>query len=255
IISFIVLGLFGIGYNRAAKNHQALLALQANAKKLSSDEKLEHTGEKGINTAKEEKKFSATKSALDQASRDSTGPQAAAAHAMSAFLEKARVPMVNFAKVSEPMKPLVRLDMSQVEQQEKLQTRMQTVKKFLAANDNLIAFIKDSEFALRKELVDAQLPQKDINFMVEGYRKTTTEQNNLALRMREEDKNIGNALTGALVLLDANWGKWKYSPAEKAVHFDDRTTGNSFLAYIAVMDAAFKEQSKLQHQLGALAKK
>ncbi|MDB6121886.1 MAG: hypothetical protein JWQ71_879, partial [Pedosphaera sp.] len=58
----------------------------------------------------------------------------------------------------EPFISLIQSDIGNVSQQEQLKTQMQTVKKFMAVNDSLAAFTKDSEHILHEELVSAHLP-------------------------------------------------------------------------------------------------
>jgi hypothetical protein len=254
ILSILCLAFFANGYRKLEQNRQALSKLAGHTKQVQAEDNQAQAGEQGPSGSNEVKRLNTVQRVLDQTAQDSTGAQALAMRAMSAFFAKAKVPLANYAKAVEPMKDVMELDMSHINRREQLQTQVQTVKSFMAASEALSAFEKNSERVLNDELAGVHLSQVEIDATMRGYRSGSAGQNELSAKMHEQDKRQGTALLGALNLLDANWGKWKYSAEQKDLAFDDHTVWKKYIAYLNELAAVAIEQSKLHEQLGALAK-
>jgi hypothetical protein len=168
---------------------------------------------------------------------------------MSAYLTKAKAPIAAYAKAVEPIKNLAEFKVSQVNRQDQLETHIQQVKIFMTANDKLLAFLKNSDNVLIGEFQNVGLPQTGIDQAMKGYRRAMAGQNELSIKIRMHDKNIGDALLGALGLLDDNWGKWRYSTEKDTVLFDDHTLWKKYIGYLKDLEAAQKEEAGLQRQL------
>jgi hypothetical protein len=255
IVSLLLLGSFGNSYSQGLKNQKALLAMEQRAKDLRAQES------KGLATGKISdvsahlKKLNAAASALDQASHDSAGSQALAIKAMGGFLAKTRVLLVNYVKAAKPMETMTGLDTKNITRQDQLQTQRETVKTFLAANRSLMDYYKNSETVLSNELASAQLSQAEIDGALKGYRRGGAGQYDVSIKLREQDERVGLALVAGLDLLDANWGKWKYSAEKEAALFDDHKVWKKFIACLDDLTAAYKEAGQLQQQSAVLAKK
>ena len=61
-------------------------------------------------------------------------------------------------------------------------------------------------------------------------------------------KSMGNALLGMLDVLDASWGRWSYNTEKQKTIFQDDAALDKFIGYREEMEAATKEQKRLQAQ-------
>jgi len=252
IISIVFLSLFGSGFVRGYQNSRARAALDDQVKKIRARDRMDLTNDQPISASSQVKKLNETQSALDQAAQNSSGDQALVARAMSAYFAKGRAQAARYATAAEPIEKIARFNMSGVTQQNQVEAQIQQVKAFVAENDKLLTFLRDSDQLLTGELENIHLPQHRIDEVMKGYRRAIAGQNDLSVKVRIQDKNIGTALLGALELLDANWGKWKYNTDQKTIIFDDHVVWKKYIACLKQVDAAQKEQSKAQQQLAEL---
>jgi hypothetical protein len=70
----------------------------------------------------------------------------------------------------------------------------------------------------------------------------------VAIRMREADERIGNALLGALGFLDEIWGQWNYNKEYDQVQFSPPGALKKYNDLLEIIEAASKEQKELQEQ-------
>jgi hypothetical protein len=251
-ISIVFLSFFGSGFVRGYQNAQARAALDEQVKKIRARDRMDLTNDQPLSAEARMKQLNETQSVLDQAANSSSGDQALITRAMSGYLTRAKAEVTRYSATLEPIPQISRFDMSAVTQQNQVEAQMQQVKAFIAANDKLLAFLKNTDQILIGELEAVQLSQLGIDAAMRGFRRSLSGQNELTLKVRMQDKNIGMALLGALELIDSNWGKWKYSTDGRMVIFDDPAVRQKFIACLKQVDTAKKEQLNAQRELAAL---
>jgi hypothetical protein len=128
------------------------------------------------------------------------------------------------------------------------------VKRLMAANDGVMAFIRNNEQTFKDELANQHFPAEDMDAALTNYRKATEKQNALTLKIRQQDKLMSISLIAAIDLLDANWGQWKYSDEKKRVLFNDSAVADQYNTCMSDVTTAAREQVQLQQQLANLAR-
>lgn len=240
-------------FERTMKNAVALQKLEGAANQIRADAKKDFNRKHELTLADSQKGIEAFKTALDSASQNATGDEALLVKATGAYLEKVQKMNQEYAAAVKSLREPPVLDMSAVNQQTQLQTKKETVKNFLAANEKLETFVVNSENLFRQELEKLNIPAKVVNATMEGFHSKMAARNSLMVKIREDDKRFGAAMLGMLVVLDTNWGKWNYNPERKKVVFEEDTALDQYMSYRNEMDAAGREQTQLQGRLVNLA--
>lgn len=254
-ISAFCIYLFGDGFLRGYRNARARAELNEKINQIRARERMYLTNNSPITTESELKKINEAQSILDHATQNSSGDQALLSQAMSAYLTRTKVELARFAKAADPIGDVADFDMRKVNHPEDLNKQIQQVKNFMAANEKLLEFVNNSDNLLIGELQKVHLPQNRIDEAMKGYRFAIEGQNDLAIKIRLQDRRFGEALLGTLGLLADNWGKWKYSTEKKTVLFEDHTVWKKYIGYLDELEAAQKEETSVQRQLYTLKSK
>jgi hypothetical protein len=90
---------------------------------------------------------------------------------------------------------------------------------------------------------------------MKGYHRGAAAQTEVAVKIRDQDVIIGNSMLAAYDILEANWGKWKWNVEQRTVVFDDHVVWKKYIACLDAIEAADSEETRLQKQLLALAKR
>jgi hypothetical protein len=144
------------------------------------------------------------------------------------------------------------LDLTSVTDAEQLGQKKQIVQTFLKANEALRLHLTQRETAYRETLVKIGVPDESLNSVMEAYRRMAAKPTALAIKMRNDDKRMGDALLAMLEVLENNWGKWKFDSAKQKVNFEDRPARDKFLDLKEELDNASLEQMACQVKLAAL---
>ncbi|HEX4644347.1 MAG TPA: hypothetical protein VH598_01935, partial [Verrucomicrobiae bacterium] len=211
----IVAVVTGFGY--AARNHLVTSRMDETMQKMQADMKKDVASGKEISGDDQVKRLGAMKQAMDVAAREGTGATAMFAKVMSAFAQKIEVPLKGYADAAKNLHGATVLNMEGVDKLEQLESRKQTVRDFLAANDQLLGFIQNSEKIFKQELDRINLPADQAQQALEGFRKGIAPKNAVSVKIRGEDKRAGKDMLAVLDLLQSNWGKWKYNSGKKLV--------------------------------------
>jgi len=257
LISFLLLFVMGSGFisgfRRARTDHQLSLALRQSTDDMESSLKQDVEKGHGVSVTRTEASFEKFKTAMDAASQKASGDNALFAKASSAYLQQMQPLMKDYSSALTSLQKPSILDMSGVERREQLAAKKDLVQKFSVSNEKLAAFVKTKGELYRQELQKSGLPAEGIEAALKEYNKIVSPQESeLALQIREDDRQMGAALIGMLGILDTNWGHWKYDTARKKVAFEQDAALDQYLSYRDKLDAAAQEQRKLQGKLVSL---
>ena len=250
LVSTVLLAFWGAGFvhgfKTALQNRQAANAVTQAATEVHDNLKKELAEKGTIGPDSVRSRSEKMKSALDKASREMTGDVALVAKAGSAYTAKMQSLLTDYTAALRAMKSPPVLEMKGVDQREQLEGKKELVKKFMEANEKLMAFYTKAESVFRDELVRAKVPVPTFEAALKEYRQNEDERNYLAVKIRMTDQRIGTALLGALDILDGSWGDWKYNPENKSLIFKDTTVIAKYNNYVGEMNSAAQEQAQLQ---------
>jgi|GEM_PF-5988217 hypothetical protein len=262
--SLIVMGLFTSAVVSVVRlgieNRRTLLAMRATAVRARTDAQ-ENT------TEKPEEKPAPAAPAQPQpaapvplvpdpslvAAPAATPDDAVVSKATSAYLQKILGLTTNYTSAVRALEDPPILNMSTVARREQLIAKKELVKKFLAINEKLEAFVANSDDVYRKELQLAHCTPEKVEATVDAYRRSSQEKNLLALKIRGADQRKGDAMLGIIEVLDSSWGQWKYDQETKRVLFTDGGALRNYLTYREAMDSAVSDQKRLQALVTPLA--
>ena len=193
-----------------------------------------------------------TKTAPDKPAQAWPVDTSLSAKATSHFQRELQNLSKDYADAAQQLRNPWVLDMSSVGTREELATRKDTVQKFMASNEKLLAFVMNGEKHYRDDLARFDIPEEVCEGALRTYRRSTEEWNFLTLKARQSDQQIGTALLGMLDTLDAGWGKWKYSPENKTAIFTDNALVAKYNAYFKAMQSAHADQKQTLAQLANL---
>ena len=174
------------------------------------------------------------------------------AKATSHFQRELQSLSKDYAESAQQLRNPWVLDMSSVGTREELATRRDTVQKFMASNEKLLAFVMNGEKHYRDDLARFDIPEEVCEGALKTYRRSTEEWNFLTLKARQSDQQIGTALLGMLDTLDAGWGRWKYSPENRTAIFSDNALLAKYNTYFKAMQSAHADQKQTLAQLSNL---
>lgn len=242
------------GYLHGIQNVRAMTKVDDTLKQVDADIKKSVVDEKDPHVAMQKTQLGIDrfKLAMDTAASDSSGPQSLVAKAFSAHASRMQALMKDYAgAMNAILEPSV-YDMSGVTQRSQLQTKKDLVKRLMTANDKLEAFIAKRQEYFAQDLDQARVPEATKSEATRGYARAANRQDPLLLKIREQDRRMGNATLAMLDLLDANWGKWTYNAERKKVYFQDTAAQSKMMDYRDEVESAAREQRKLQLQLASL---
>jgi hypothetical protein len=251
-LSLVLLGLFGVGFvsgfTRALQDRQVAQSVTESSRNIAVDMKRDLAEGKGISVDRQRVRLEGVVNTLEAASQDSSGDTALLAKASAAYLQKLQPLMKEYGEAAKSLKEPPILNLSGVERREQLQARRALVQQFLAANDKLATFTSNPEKRFREEMEKGSVPAKTVEAALVGYRKSASSRAEVAAKIREDDRRMGNALLGMLDVLDANWGRWSYNAQKQKTIFQDDAALDKYIAYREEMEAATIEQKRLQTQ-------
>jgi hypothetical protein len=245
---------FAYTYSETRANREAMARMHELAVKVDADTRKDFADHKGLSAADGLKRMNDEQNILDNAAHETTGNTALVNKAASAFLQKAKAAMTAYAEAEKGLNHLSGKNIHNVENQIQLDDKRQAVRKFMAANEAVLVFIQNGEQTLKDELIQQHLPAENIETTLQGYRKSSADQNALTTKIRLQDKRMSVSFLTAINLLDANWGHWKYSEETKRVVFNDSAISEQYATCLADITTAAREQVQLQQQLVGLVK-
>ena len=185
----------------------------------------------------------AVKQSIAQAGGVDAQVQQAASSCRQKIQEAAREHTANAKRMQETSV----LAMNGVIQREQLEAKREVVRKFLASNEALKSLLVNEEATFTEALAKLNLPQARIDAESQAFQSGIRDKA-LIIRQRAADQHIGNALLGALDLLDELWGQWNYNKEYDQVQFSPPGALKKYNDLREAIQAAFQEQKELQEQ-------
>jgi hypothetical protein len=251
-LSLLLLGLFGVGFvsgfTQARKDRQVAQSVTDSSRKIAADMKRDLDHGQDITLARQQLRLEGMVNTLEAASQGASGDTALLTKASAAYLQKLQPVMKEYGDAAKSLKEPPILNLSGVERREQLQARRVLVQQFLAANEKLTAFTANQEKRFREEMEKGSVPAKMVEAALVGYRKSAASQAEVAAKIRDDDRRMGKALLSMLDVLDSNWGRWSYNTQKQKTIFQEDAALDKYIGYRDEMEAAIKEQKRLQAQ-------
>jgi hypothetical protein len=251
ILAFMGEG-FVHGYQAAIRARSALLAQRQAAQDSHDGSKKETDGSNTQASTGTQSQVDKSKTAPEKPAQAWPVDTSLAAKATSHFQRELQNLTKDYAEAAQQLRNPWVLDMSTVDKREELAARKDTVQKFMASNEKLLAFVMNGEKHYRDDLARFDIPEEVCEGALRTYRRSTEEWNFLTLKTRQSDQQIGTALLGMLDTLDAGWGKWKFSPENRTPIFSDNALVAKYNAYFKAMQSAHADQKQTLAQLANL---
>ena len=256
LASGIILSIMGEGfvhgYQAAVRARSALLAQRRAVQETHDDSKKETDGSTTPSSATTQPEVDKPKTTPEKSSQPWPVDTSLSAKATSHFQRELQNLSKDYADAAQQLRNPWVLDTSTVGTREELAARKDTVQKFMASNEKLLAFVMNGEKHYRDDLARFDIPEQVSEGALRTYRRSTEEWNFLTLKARQSDQQIGTALLGMLDTLDAGWGKWKYSPENKTPIFSDNALVAKYNACFKAMQTAHADQKQTLAQLSNL---
>jgi hypothetical protein len=252
LLSGLFLGLFGAGFVRgfqaALKQHQMIARARATSEQSGNGPDGEpasgSNSARGINLA--------DKAANIPGGKPQNGlpaDSATVAAALTNFQAGQQSLITAYDAAALAIKNPPVLSMKDIAQREQLIARKQLVNKFLDANEKWLGFSTKAEVTLREELVKLRATPATIDAGLKEYQQSIADRDFIQMRIRATDQRIGIASLDMLVILEANWGNWKYNAEKNTLAFSNSAAAAQYNDSFAEMNAAKDEQARLQNQL------
>jgi hypothetical protein len=251
-ILFVMGASFVHGYQTAVRARSTMLTQRQASQETHDNSKKETDGSTTPAPTGTQTQVDKTKTASDKSSQPWPVDTSLSAKATSHFQRELQNLSKDYADSAQQLRNPWALDMSTVDKREELAARKDTVQKFMASNEKLLAFVMNGEKHYRDDLARFDVPEEVCEGALRTYRRSTEEWNFLTLKARQSDQQIGTALLGMLETLDAGWGKWKYSPENKTPIFSDNALVAKYNACFKAMQTAHADQKQTLAQLANL---
>jgi|GEM_PF-2867587 len=251
-INGVLLVFFAIGFVAAighnAKNRQMLREMAATQQEFQDKTRNAYNSETGI-TNVDLDGVHRVRDQFDNAARSMSGDDAAFARVMSAFLGRMETAGKEYQAAADTMTGARILNLGTLTDKGQINGRRDIVQKFMGANTRLESVVSHAETDLQAALVKEHVPQDKIDDAMAGFRSKASAQYSLLLKIRADDRQMGQAMLDTLDLLESNWGKWTYDTGADTVTFDDTTARTSYQQLMATIEAASKDQIATQGKL------
>jgi hypothetical protein len=140
------------------------------------------------------------------------------------------------------------LNVAPVKSREELQAREEVVREYIAASKDLRDFCDNSTEAYRQELLNHKLTPETREAALKTFVQKVQGKNPPIAALRKADVRRGEAMLKLLTLLEANWGKWEYSPKTDRLQFKETKLSDDYKhAYQELQDVS-AEIVRLQAQ-------
>ncbi len=111
------------------------------------------------------------------------------------------------------------LDMTLVKSKEDLQARKEVIIEFITASKDLRDFCERAPDFYRQELMKHKLTPETREASLKKFVQSLKGKNETIAALREADVRRGKAMLTPIMLLEANWGKWRYIPETGHLRF------------------------------------
>ena len=254
------IGLLGVfifggvsGFHQGISNALAARNIQAAAREAKDELRKSAEENRPPSPDQTAKNIQRMTSALAPVSENGNSANAALARASKAYLLKMQPVATNYAAAAKAVMQSPILDMSNVSGVEQLRAKKQLLRDFLRANDALEAFTTNRLELYRQELQRASVPAAEVDKALTAYEEISPDKDDLARRIRADDRVLGQSFLGMLDILENNFGKWKYNLERRKVMFEDDATLDKYVTLREQAEYAGKEQQRLQAKLLATA--
>ena len=247
--SSVLLFVFIQGVRSGYQTQAMARTLEESRQQLQSDMKKEIESGEGISVDKQDLRLQKIILDVDAAAQNVSGQDALLARAGSACLSRIQGELKNYASAVKALQSSPPLDLSGVQRREQLEEKRKVVKNFMAANERLLAFTTNQESIFREELQKLSVPAPAQEAALKGFRRSAESHRASTEGIRDDDRRCAAAMLGILDLADANWGKWTWNAARKKIVFDSPLAQDKYIEYRDEIEAAAREQAKLQLQI------
>ena len=256
LISGMFLGMFGVGFARgfqaALKQHQLIARARA-----TPDQPGDGPNRKSANGSNSTTDPNSPDAGVNvPGSRTQNGlpaDSAVMAQALTNFQAKQQTLITAYGAAALAIKTPPVLSLKDITQREQLIARKELVNKFLEANEKWLGFTTKAEVILREELANQRATPATLEEGLREYRQSLADRDFIQVRIRATDQRIGTASLDMLVILEANWGKWKYNAEKNTLVFSDSAAAAQYNDSFAEMNAAKADQAGLQTELSHLS--
>jgi hypothetical protein len=254
LLSGALLAIFMTGAARGLHNAQIVARARETTRQVANDLSRDITNDTGLSNQLEARQAGVEKirGALDNISSNTSGDTAVIAKVSSQHLAKMQALLTAYGAAYNALKTPPVLDMRGVTNRQQLATRKQAVKKFIAANDNLRVFVSNRIESYRDDLRAAGVAPAQMAAALQSYEKSEATHQPVLMRIRDDDRTIGNSMADTLELLDSNWGKWTYNAMRKKLDFEDAATLDKYMSYRDALQSAAKDQQTQQVKMASL---
>jgi hypothetical protein len=251
IVAFFIIG-FISGYSkRVQARRDALDDIQTAAQEIRGDVKNSFDPEKGI-TNVDAHQLDHLQQQLQGAAQKLSGDDAILMQVMAAQVNRMQTSLQRYQSSVGNLRDTHVLTQLDIKNKQDLASRREVVKRFLAANDDLKRVIDNSESNIRSDLVNRKIAASKIDAVIAGYHSKAAVANLTTSQIRKCDDRMGNALIGALNLLEEQWGNWNYNTAADQIRFQNNAAADAYSQFITEIQDASEKQLELQRKLVTL---
>ena len=248
MVAFLLSGFvsgFKDGFGRGLQSRQAVRDIQSASKDLQQGLRESYDPEKGI-TNLDAGRLDRLTAEMKNASGKMSGNDALIMQAMSSYLAGLQKCLKQYETAVTEFTGGGVLGLENLTDKSQIEPRRAIVHRFLEANATLKQAITNSEQTIRTSLVKAGVPSATIETVIRSFNAKAAPRQSLTVQIRECDRRMGDAALGALDLLEAQWGRWRYAAAANEVTFTDSQDNEAYGEFLTEMNAAAEKQIKLQ---------
>jgi hypothetical protein len=145
------------------------------------------------------------------------------------------------------------LDMTLVQSKEDLRAREEAVGDFITASKDLRDFCDSAPDFYRRELLKHKLTPEAREASLKKFDQSLRGMNPAIVALREADVRRGQAMLKLVTFLEANWGKWEYSPETDRLRFQGSKLSEDYHRANQELKDLSTETMRLQAELKKLS--
>jgi hypothetical protein len=251
VINAILIVIFTTNFvaarRKAAASRAAWQDVRASTDNLQSDLKKSFDPKTGI-TNVDLQDFTRVRDRLQNASQNLSGDDASLAKVMAAYFDRMQGALRNYQTAVTDLREAHVLAKFDPIDPKQFAGRREKVQQFLDANSALKQVITNAEVNIRDGLLKEKVSKTQVDRFLAGYHSSAAPINAITLQIRQCDDRMGAAMLDALTTLESRWGHWKCNSADQIL-FDESITRSAYNDSVNALNAAAKEQLKLQGEL------
>jgi hypothetical protein len=124
------------------------------------------------------------------------------------------------------------------------------LRNFQKTNEDLRDCLMHLGERMRAELQAANVPPLVRDAVMVRFDSEQREVSAIQLKIRDDDRALGQTALAVLELLDTNWGRWERKPPTDQLVFRDGSNATAFNELVKKVQTLSDEERDLQKQLG-----